>query len=69
VLVICTGCYNDAFTGKIPVSSLYLFGFAFEFYSNYLAANGATEVVDAVINETGELESVTEVESTNTVEE
>ena len=41
----------------------------FGFYKNYLAKNAATEVVDAVINETGELEPVTEVESSNTVEE
>ena len=41
----------------------------FGFYSNYFAKNSAQEVVDAVINETGELEPVTEVESTNTVEE
>ena len=41
----------------------------FGFYSSYFAANGVAEVVDAVINETGELEPVTEVESTNTVEE
>ena len=41
----------------------------FGFYKNYLAKNAAVEVVDAVINETGELEPVTEVESSNTVEE
>ena len=41
----------------------------FGFYKNYLAQNAAVEVVDAVINETGELEPVTEVESSNTVEE
>ena len=41
----------------------------FGFYKNYLAKNAVTEVVDAVINETGELEPVTEVESSNTVEE
>ncbi len=41
----------------------------FGFYKNYLAKNAATEVVDAVINETGELEPVTEVESSNTEEE
>lgn len=41
----------------------------FGFYKNYLAKNAATEVVDAVIDETGELEPVTEVESSNTVEE
>ena len=41
----------------------------FGFYKNYLAKNAEVEVVDAVINETGELEPVTEVESSNTVEE
>ena len=41
----------------------------FGFYKNYLVKNAVTEVVDAVINETGELEPVTEVESSNTVEE
>ena len=41
----------------------------FGFYKNYLAKNAAVEVVDAVINETGELEPVTEVESSNTVED
>ena len=41
----------------------------FGFYQNYFAKNAAVEVVDAVINETGELEPVTEVESANTVEE
>ena len=43
----------------------------FGFYQNYFAKNGITaeDVVDAVINETGELESVTEVEPANTVEE
>ena len=41
----------------------------FGFYKNYLVKNAETEVVDAVINETGELEPVTEVESANTVEE
>ena len=41
----------------------------FGFYKNYLVKNALTEVVDAVINETGELEPVTEVESSNTVEE
>ena len=41
----------------------------FGFYKNYFAKNAAVEVVDAVINETGELEPVTEVESANTVEE
>ena len=41
----------------------------FGFYSSYFAANGVAEVVDAVINETGELEPVTEVESTIAVEE
>ena len=39
----------------------------FGFYQNYFAKNGinAEEVVDAVINEAGELEPVTEVESAN----
>ena len=43
----------------------------FGFYQNYFAKNGiaAEDVVDAVINETGELEPVTEVEPANTVEE
>ena len=41
----------------------------FGFYKNYFAKNAAVEVVDAVINETGELEPVTEVEPVNTVEE
>ena len=43
----------------------------FGFYQNYFAKNGITaqDVVDAVINETGELEPVTEVEPANTVEE
>mgnify|MGYP006386061355 CR=1 FL=1 len=41
----------------------------FGFYKNYLVKNAVVEVVDAVINETGELEPVTEVESANTVEE
>ena len=41
----------------------------FGFYKNYLVKNALTEVVDAVINETGELEPVTEIESSNTVEE
>ena len=43
----------------------------FGFYKNYFAKNGITaeDVVDAVINETGELEPVTEVEPANTVEE
>ena len=41
----------------------------FGFYKNYLVKNAVTEIVDAVINETGELEPVTEVESSNTVEE
>ena len=41
----------------------------FGFYKNYLVKNAVTEVVDAIINETGELEPVTEVESSNTVEE
>ena len=41
----------------------------FGFYKNYLVKNAVPEVVDAVINETGELEPVTEVESSNTVEE
>ena len=43
----------------------------FGFYQNYFAKNGisAEEVVDAVIDETGELEPVTEVEPANTVEE
>ena len=41
----------------------------FGFYKNYFAKNAAVEVVDAVINETGELEPVTEVEPANTVEE
>jgi Na+-transporting NADH:ubiquinone oxidoreductase subunit C len=37
----------------------------FGFYKNYFAKNGSVEVVDAVINETGELEPVNEVESAN----
>ena len=37
----------------------------FGFYKNYFAKNGSVEVVDAVINETGELEPVNEVESEN----
>ena len=43
----------------------------FGFYQNYFAKNGITaeDVVNAVINETGELEPVTEVEPANTVEE
>ena len=41
----------------------------FGFYQNYFAKNADVEVVDAVINETGELEPVTEVESANAVEE
>ena len=41
----------------------------FGFYQNYFAKNAAAEVVDAVIDETGELEPVTEVEPANTVEE
>ena len=41
----------------------------FGFYKNYFEKNAVAEVVDALINETGELEPVTEVESTNTVEE
>ena len=41
----------------------------FGFYKNYLVKNAVTEIVDAVINETGELEPVTEVESSNRVEE
>ena len=41
----------------------------FGFYKNYFAKNAAVEVVDAVINETGELEPVTEVEPVNPVEE
>ena len=41
----------------------------FGFYKNYFEKNAVSEVVDAVINETAELEPVAEVESTNTVEE
>ena len=41
----------------------------FGFYKNYFEKNAVAEVVDAVINETAELEPVAEVESTNTVEE
>ena len=41
----------------------------FGFYKNYFGKNAVTEVVDAVINETAELEPVTEVESANKVEE
>ena len=41
----------------------------FGFYQNYFAKNASGEVVDALINVTGELEPVTEVESSNTVEE
>ena len=43
----------------------------FGFYQNYFAKNGITaeEVADAILNETGELEPVTEVEPANTVEE
>ena len=41
----------------------------FGFYQNYFAKNTSGEVVDAIINVTGELEPVTEVESSNTVEE
>ena len=41
----------------------------FGFYKNYFAKNGSVEVVEAVINQTGELEPVNEVESANTVEE
>ena len=41
----------------------------FGFYKNYFEKNAVTEVVDAVINETAELEPETEVESANKVEE
>ena len=43
----------------------------FGFYQGYFAQNGITaeDVVEAVINETGELEPVSEVEPVNTVEE
>ena len=41
----------------------------FGFYKNYLTKNAAVEVVDAVINETGELEPAENVEPANTVEE
>ena len=43
----------------------------FGFYQNYFAKNGITAegIVDALINEAGELEPVTEVEPANTVEE
>ena len=37
----------------------------FGFYQNYFAKNAAVEVVDAVINETGELEPANDVESAN----
>ena len=41
----------------------------FGFYKNYFAKNAVAEVVDAVIEETAELEPATEVEPANTVEE
>ena len=41
----------------------------FGFYKNYLAENAAVEVIEAVINETGELEQTENVEPSNTVEE
>ena len=41
----------------------------FGFYKNYLAENDAVEVVEAVIDETGELEQTENVEPSNTVEE
>ena len=41
----------------------------FGFYKNYLAENAAVEVVEAVIDETGELEQTENVEPSNTVEE
>ena len=41
----------------------------FGFYQSYLTKNAAVEVVDAVINETGELEPAENVEPANTVEE
>ena len=41
----------------------------FGFYKNYLTENAAVEVVEAVIDETGELEQTDNVEPSNTVEE